>query len=224
MGRTVIVTALIAFLLSVAALSAEAGRVEPSPPADPDPNARYMFFMHGGYVEQHGLGRDYEYEAILRALADKGFVVIGEARGPTKFGAYARGIADQVETLLDAGVPAGHITVAGHSKGGFLALMAASFIRRGKIKFGILAACGLDGTPYRRNYLRFFERRAKKIKGRFLVMWEAGDVDTGHCDEALAAAGAPHRNLVLKVGGGHQLFYTPRAAWIDPLAAFALSQ
>ena len=51
-------------------------------------------------------------------LQAKGLVVIGEVRRPTKFPVYTSVTSDQVNRLLDAGVPSANITVAGHSKGG----------------------------------------------------------------------------------------------------------
>jgi len=31
------------------------------------------------------------------------------------------------------------------------------------------------------------------------------------------------RNIELKTGDGHELFFRPKSVWIDPLAVFALS-
>ena len=208
-------------LMPVAAL---AGAVSEAPPSSPDPAAKYLFYMHGLYVEKHGPNSDYHYADVLQALADKGLEVIGEARGPSNPGAYARKVAGEVQALLDAGVPARNITVAGHSKGGFISLLAASFVQNTEIKYGIMAACGLEGTPFRRNYRKFTNNRASEMKGRFLVVWEQGDDVAGPCDEALDASGAEYRNEILNVGGGHRLFYQPEATWIDLLSGYALSE
>jgi hypothetical protein len=201
--------------------SAVAGEVLEKPPANPDPAARYLFYMHGRYVEERVSDTNYNYDAILRELAGKGFTVIGEARGKVDIGAYARTVAGQVSALISAGVPAANITVAGHSRGGFIALLSASFIGDPGIRFGILAACGLEGTRFRKAYRKLLNKSAQAIKGRFLVMWEQSDDEIGHCDEVLQKAGAPYRNLTLTAGGGHRIFYQPENAWVDPLVAFA---
>ena len=209
------------FVLILADNPAFAGEVAEKPPATPDPARRYMFYMHGRYVEERGSDNVYRYVMILRELADKGFTVIGEARGKVEIGDYARQVAGQVRGLISAGVPPGNITVAGHSRGGFIALLSASFVGDPGVRFGILAACGLEGTRFRKAYRRLLNKNAEAIKGRFLVMWEQGDDETGHCDEVLEKASAPYRNLKLTVGGGHRIFYKPETAWIDPLVAFA---
>ena len=54
-------------------------------PSNPDPKARYIFYMHGVYPEKHGGVGDYNYWGIVKALQAKGLVVIGEVRGHTEF-------------------------------------------------------------------------------------------------------------------------------------------
>lgn len=195
-----------------------------APPSSPDPAKTYLFYMHGGYVEKHGANGDYRYGDVLEALAGKGLVVIGEARSSGNPGRYARTIVEQVQGLLDAGVPATNITVAGHSKGGFISLLASTRIGNSAIKYGIMAACGQQGTPFHKTYRRFIKKDAKRAKGKFLVAWEEGDNVAGNCDQALDKAGADYRNEVLSVGGGHRLFYQPEATWIELLTSFALSK
>jgi hypothetical protein len=209
------------FFLVVFAGPALAGEVLEKPPTTPDPASRYMFYMHGRYVEERGSDNVYKYDAILRELADKGFTVVGEARGQVDLGDYARLVAGQMTAMISAGVPAGNITVAGHSRGGFIALLAASFVGNPDVRYGILAACGLEGTRFRKAYRRLLKKSAEAIKGKFLVMWEQGDEDAGHCDEVLEKAGAPYRNVKLTVGGGHRIFYKPEASWLGPLVTFA---
>jgi len=177
--------------------------------------------MHGGYVERRGGNEDYRFGAILEALAAKGFVVIGEERDPTSIGDYARRIADQVRYLLGAGVPVENITIGGHSKGGFIALVAATRIVKPDIKYAIMSACGLEGTRFRRPYSEFIRKNASKLKGHFLVAWAADDNVANDCDQALDKGGVPYENKVLPAGQGHKLFYAPAPVWIDLLAAFA---
>ncbi len=212
---------MVLFFLIISAGATVAGEVLEKPPTTPDPTGRYMFYMHGRYVEERGSDNVYKYDAILRELADKGFTVVGESRGQVEIGDYARLVAGQVTAMITAGVPAGNITVAGHSRGGFIALLAASFIGDPDVRYGILAACGLEGTRFRKAYRRLLKKSAEAIKGKFLVMWEQGDEEAGHCDEVLEKASAPYRNVKLTVGGGHRIFYKAEASWIGPLVAFA---
>jgi len=210
-------------MIGFAPLSVDAGEVLDAPPSQPETSAKYLFYMHGRHVEKHGTNNGYSYPTILDALAKKGLVVIGEVRSDTNPGSYSKGIARQVRALLDAGVPAKNITVAGHSRGAFMSMLSASRIQNEAIKYGVLAGCGVKGSEFRRSYMRFTKRSAKRMRGRFLVAWDADDDVTRECDLAMEKAGVDFRNLVFQTGNGHQLFYTPESVWIDPLAEFALS-
>ena len=60
---------------------AGAGDVFKDVPGNIDPNAKYLFYMHGFAVEQGGpRAKAYDYSGILKELAKRGFVVIGEER------------------------------------------------------------------------------------------------------------------------------------------------
>ncbi|MBT6095795.1 MAG: hypothetical protein HOK06_02355 [Rhodospirillaceae bacterium] len=201
-----------------------AGEVLNTPPSSPDPTKTYLFYMHGRYIEKRGPDADYRYASILEALAKKDLIVIGEVRGDTAFGKYAAKIVSQARSLLEAGVPVSNITVAGHSKGGFISLIVSTRLGESSIKYGVMAACGVEGTGFRRPYQRFIRKDAHRAKGRFLVAWEQGDTEAGKCDAALDKAGVEYHNEVLTVGGGHRLFYEPEPTWIKLLADFALSK
>ena len=112
-----------------------AGEIHSDVPEAVDPARRHLFYLHGAWVE-HGLERShpshgrYEYQAIVRTLAERGFVVISEARkGEIDPEAYAEKVSAQVRRLLEEGVPPSHVTVIGHSKGGSIALLAAAELR-----------------------------------------------------------------------------------------------
>jgi len=215
---------LLALMLGIVMIAptAKADEVLSDLPASPDASARYLFYMHGGYVEKRGGGADYHYADILDALAAKGLVVIGEERGqignPMN---YVPKVVGQVTALLDGGVPAENITVAGHSKGGLISLVTASRLGNASIKFGIMAACGQEASKFGRPYNKFIKRGASRIKGRFLAAWAKDDDVAGNCDRALDKAGVPYENKILPAGKGHRLFYTPDPLWIDLLAAYA---
>jgi hypothetical protein len=81
-------------------------------PAEIDPDARYLFYLHGAIIERAGVRPThprfgvYEYRLILEVFANEGFVVISEARPAGTDGtAYAATVADQVRALLAADVP-----------------------------------------------------------------------------------------------------------------------
>lgn len=213
------------FAMTVCAIAplVEAGEVLTGPPDNPDTSAKYIFYMHGRYVENHGAWDKYEIFAIHKSLASKGLTVIGDVRSGTDPGAYSRTIVRQVRGLLRSGVPARNITIAGHSKGGLITMLVASQLQKSSIKFGILAGCGVKGSEFRRPFEKFIARGARKMRGRFLVAWDADDDIAGECDLAMRKAQVRYSNLVFHTGKGHELFYRPQAAWIVPLAEFARS-
>jgi hypothetical protein len=118
MGACLLQLARMAMLSCAVCASAMAGTVARDVPDAIDANAKYLCYMHGLAIGQGGQrARSYEYSAILKALAERGFVVIGEEHSRVTNDVYAKQVASQVRRLLAAGVPAQNITVAGHSKG-----------------------------------------------------------------------------------------------------------
>lgn len=214
---------LIAALLALVPPRLYAGEVLEAAPSAPNASAKFLFYMHGRNIERRGASSAHRYDAVRKALADKGLMVIGEVRSDTNPRAYSGKIAEQIEGLLSAGVPAKNITIAGFSRGGFMTMLIANRLQNRNLKFAVLAGCGLKGTEYRRSYERFIKRGAKKMRGRFFVAWDAGDDKAGKCDVAMDKARVDYRNLELKTGRGHELFFKPDAVWLDPLAAFALA-
>jgi len=83
---------------------------------------RYLFYLHGRIVEDQGPNAidtirgfgAYQYENILDTFRKKNFIVISEARKKnTDVQEYANKMVRQVDSLLQAGVVAGNITVVG---------------------------------------------------------------------------------------------------------------
>ncbi len=197
-----------------------AGSIHTDVPASVDPAARYLIYLHGRIVELQGrqanspdFGR-YEYDdAILRALAAKGLVVISELRGADTDASYAKKVAAQVRRLEAAGVPPGHVTVAGFSKGGFLARATAAALADPAVNFVFMAACGRRPDP----------GPAATLKGRILSLYDESDEMAGSC-QRLFAPGMPTREVKLTTGLRHGLFFRPRPDWIDLVTDWALKR
>ena len=223
--------ALIGLLLAPAiAAYAVASAASPTLPEPVDAKARYLFYLHGAWIEEHGLeaahpeyGR-YQYAEITRALGDHGFIVISEARLHTVDPAdYVQGVARQVTALLDKGVPPRHITVIGHSKGAWMVLLLASTLHEPAIQFVVMAGCGKPGTPARGGYDQYLATRAPSLQGRILSLYDRSDQLMATCEEAFAKASPAQiesREVVLDTGRGHGLFYAPDQRWIDPIVAW----
>jgi hypothetical protein len=199
-----------------------AGTVQSDLPSVVDPNAKYLFYMHGNAIEQGGpRAKSYQYSSILNEIAKRGFDVIGEERSPVKNDVYADKVAGQVRRLLAAGVPAKNITVAGHSKGGMIAMLVMSNLANPDIAYVNFAGC-VKGVSESQGYLRFAEHRASKARGRLLSAYDRSDEIAGSCKQALDRMNsAVVAERVLEIGGGHDLFYIPRPQWLDVLQSWA---
>jgi hypothetical protein len=196
-----------------------------------DPSRRYLFYLHGAWIEDHGLtaahpdfGR-YQYAEIVHALSDRGFFVISEPRlHEVDSAAYAQLVARQVTALLEKGVPPDHITVIGHSKGAGMVLLLASTLTNPALQFVVMAGCGRSGTPARKNYDQFLAASASLLQGRILSLYDRSDQLMATCGEAFARASPTRiesREIVLDSGHGHGLFYAPDKIWIDPIVAWS---
>lgn len=209
--------AALAGVLWVAVQASAAGSIHGDVPASIDPAARYVIYLHGRILEVQGrkaVSPDfgpYEYDAILKALADKGLVVISELRGPEADVSYAKKVVAQVRKLEAAGVPAKHITVAGFSKGGLLARATAAGLDDPALNVVLMAACSPRMEPGREGTL----------KGRILSLYDASDEMAGSCRE-LFAPGMQTKEVRRTTGLRHGLFFRPRADWIDLVADWAL--
>ena len=229
-----LLTALLGAMLSLSTAAGPssagaAGEVHSEVPEAVDPARRHLFYLHGAWIEQRGLERShprhgrYQYQAIVQALAERGFVVISEARkGATDVEAYAKKVATQVRRLLEAGVPPSQVTVIGHSKGGSIALIAASELQEKKLNFVIMAGCGKPGSGLGRSFERFLEERAARLRERLLSIYDASDQVAGSCRAAFEkAASEETAEVVLETGRGHALFWSARAVWVDEVVKWA---
>lgn len=185
-------------------------------------NAKYMFYMHGLAVERGGRrAASYNYSGILKELANRGFIVIGEERNSVSIEVYAEKVARQVKKLLAAGVPAKNITVAGHSKGGMITMVVMSILAEPDIAYVNFAGCGREGSGFS-GFLRFAEQGAPEARGRLLSAYDRNDQISGSCKQALEKmTNATVRERVLDNGGGHELFFSPEVGWLDVLQAWA---
>lgn len=229
MSRTVLSLLVAAALLcqprSAAAVSFEKALVHP------DVSAKYLIYLHGEIVETQGKNAVskrygvYRYDDLVKYFEDRGLTVIEEVRGPVNPNRYADRVAGEVRGLMARGVPAANITVAGFSKGGYIALLAASSLNLPDARFVVLAGCGRGrtATPYQQ-FLK--HKRGARLAGRLLSVYAAGDLEAGSCAQACGQHQGPglrFNELPLRSNRGHGLFYVPLPQWAEPVAAFALN-
>jgi hypothetical protein len=202
------------------AAAATRGTIWKDVPDKIDPDARYMFYLHGMIVENEGIRPTsprygvYEYEQILETLASKGFIVISEARPKgTVVTEYAAKVVGQIGALLKANVAPRHITVVGASRGGGIAIAASSRLKNRDVNFVIMAACG-DSDIYK--------TFRPDLWGNVLSIYDYKDT-VGPCEEFFAKSTGlnRHRQIEVKLGIGHGLLYRPLKEWVDPVVEWA---
>ena len=197
------------------------GRILADVPERVDPKARYLFYLHGLIVENEGVRPTsprfgvYEYGEILEEFKSRGFVVIGEARpkgtDPLEYGAK---VAAQVRTLLGAGVPPGHVTVAGASRGGAIAMVASTLLKNRRVRFAVMASCG-DFEVYKKFKVDLW--------GEVLSVYDFKDDVAGTCADFFKRSGGISRRkeVVVRLGLGHGILYRPLKEWVEPVSAWA---
>jgi acetyl esterase/lipase len=178
-----------------------------------DPSATYLIYLHGQIVEDRGprpihprFGL-YDFPAVVAALGARGAVVIAEQRSPGTVMRHATArVRDQVQSLLDAGVAPERVAVVGFSKGGGIAMLAATDLP-GPIRLALLASCwsGMQGEL--------------KVTAQVLSIYERSDELAGSCGSLFASEPPPasFAELAIDTGRGHGAFYLPHPAWIEPL-------
>ena len=191
-----------------------------------NPSARYVFFLHGRFVERYGPnGRHprfgiYDYHGIVKSFRNQRFVVISEVRPKgTKLDKYAKKIVNQIKTLLTYGISPKQITVVGFSKGSAITLLVSTMLKNFGINFVLMSACNHNGTYVLGKYNKLIEGSVQSMQGRFLYVY---DISGPKCDVwqrilKNASDNGTFKEMMLKNGLGHGIFYRPRKVWIDPV-------
>lgn len=191
-------------------------------PESIDPSQRYMFYLHGKILEDQGLPAispeygEYEYEAILEALHEHGFVVISEQRPKNADGfVFAKRVRKQVQALLEAGVPPQNITVVGASKGAAITVLVSNLLENDEANFVLLGACHPDTVGE-------FMRDQVRLVGNVLSIYDSVDKWAGSCQEFFSFSELSNADeIVLEIGTGHGILYQPLDEWVLPTVEWA---
>jgi hypothetical protein len=187
-------------------------------PEQIDSSKKYLFYLHGGIIEDQGIPAispdygEYQYVPILETFRGHGFLVISEIRAKnTDSVEYARRITEQVQTLLDAGVPADHISVVGASKGAGITVYISNNLENAEINYVLLAICHPD-------VVSAFYQEGVRLHGHVLSIYDRVDEWAGSCQELFTASEgldfSGFEEIVLEIGTGHGILYQPHDAWV----------
>jgi hypothetical protein len=188
----------------------------PHVPDNPDTTKLYLFYLHGLIVEEAGIRPKseehgyYEYELILKELAEAGFIVISEAREKgTQIKSYAEHITAQIKKLLANNVPPSNITVVGASKGGIISAYVSFMLQEKEINYIFLA--GL--------FEKCLTDENLKLYGKILSIHDRSDKSsvTPSLYFQRSKGLGQFKEIILKLDIGHGLIYRPYREWIDPL-------
>ncbi len=205
----------------VLSLPASGQQISATVPLLPDPDASYVFYLHGGIVNDENRNPTssyygkYEYDSILLALANSGFYVISEARlKETKEVDYAKKISKQVDSLLTAGIPLSQISVIGASLGAYIAMELAIIRKQEELKIALLGLCSEYALGY-------FKQYSNSICGDFLSVYEVSD-QKGPCESIFTnqVCTKGFNEIRLDMGIDHAFLYKPYDEWLKPVVTW----
>lgn len=191
--------------------------ISTSIPNNVEPKEIFLFYLHGGVVQEQGPNAvslyygKYEYYAILDSLSNKGLNIISEVRpkGTTEI-EYAIKINHQIDTLVSLGVPLKNIIIAGASLGGYIALEVAQLAKKPGLNFVLIGLCSDYVVDYYSNI-------SPSFYGNFLSIFEKSD-KKGSCKKIFAnKKDVVFKEVELNMGIDHAFLFKPFQEWIDPL-------
>ncbi len=180
-----------------------------------DSNQKYVFYSHGYIVEGenerpvHPRWGVYDFPSVKESLSDNSYNLVAHHRHKnTNSFEYAKKLAKEVNSLIEAGVPPENITLVGFSRGGAITIIASNELRNEKVNFAILAGCaGLIKTNPK-----------IQLYGRVLSIFETSD-QVGSCNFLKERSNGikSFSEIAISTGKEHGAFYLPREEWVAPL-------
>ena len=195
------------------------GIILSSVPQKVDSTARYLLYLSGYIVTADNIRPTsprfgvYQYEEILTAFKQKGFVVISEARKQTvDIEPYAEKVAGRVRQLLKAGVLPQNITVVGAYQGSHIGMLVSTYLQNRQLNFVLIGACAAD-----QGFLQLVN-----LHGNVLFISESTD-RPALCERFRADATGlgEYKELETNTGQNHGFLYRPMKEWVEPTVAWA---
>jgi len=191
----------------------------------PKESPRYLFFLHNRFLEDHELEDEHpqhgrtQYEEVKAAFSDAGLTVISEKRPPnTDARTYATAVVQQIDSLLELGIPADHITVVGTSKGGYIAQYVSTLAANPQLRFVFIGSFYSDDVEQipEINYC-----------GNILTIYERSDPSGVSAIRRKETSNLPitrFEEIELNTGLGHGFLFKPLPEWIVPTIDWAKAE
>lgn len=186
------------------------------------PKDRYLFFLHNRFLETHDLNDKHpeygrtEYREIINVFEKAGLNVISEQRkGNVNAREYAATVITQIDSLISGGVPVDHITVAGTSKGGYIAQYVSTMANLSDLNFVFVAS-------YQESDLQNIPEI--NFCGNILNIYERSDPYGASAKARLKNSTCEIKNfkeIELNTGQGHGFLFRPLEEWIKPTISWA---
>lgn len=200
--------------LIIFSLRVLAGEIYMDFPEKVDPSQKYVFYSHGYIVEGedekpvHPKWGMYDFPLIKEKLSDDSYQLVARHRPKdTNPVEYAKNLANEVNLLIESGVPPENITLIGFSRGGAITIMASNELKNSQLNFVILAGCAslVKNNP------------KLELYGRILSIYETSD-QVGSCNFMKERSNEMRfTELAISTGKEHGAFYLPREEWLVPL-------
>ncbi len=191
--------------------------INPFVPKTPDPDQKYIFYLHGGIIQAKGADAvsdyygKYEYNKILDSLWENGFYVISEVRPKdSKEDEYAKKVQIQIDSLRGGGVPSENIVILGASLGAYIAVEVAYLMKDHKINYALLGLCSDYAVDY-------YQKYQGELQGRFLSIFESSDSKKS-CKSIFIDLpdSSTFTEIKLNMGIDHAFLYKPYQEWLSP--------
>ncbi len=185
----------------------------------------HLIFIHARYPEindldiphpQHGL---YEYEGIIKAFKDSGLNVTSTLRKENVNARdFAAEISIQIDSLISSGIPASKITIAGTSKGGYIAQYVSTLANNEELNFVFIASfqeADIENIP------------EINFCGRILTIYDSSDpygVSAIERKKSSQCRISQFEEIELDLRMGHGFIFKPLQEWIGPTSQWAKGQ
>lgn len=202
----------------------KSGRVTPALFCHPSPGTKLpaVIYNHGKIIEnvgyQRGLQKGYDVGEFIRALADSGYVAIAPIRPANTdffFAPINRGVMSYLKQRVD--VDFNRVGIIGFSKGGYMALEAAS--KMAELKAVVAMSPARPQAPLGKDELAKIQASILVTLGKKELNDEIGQTTLHSVVETLRMLG---KNVEFKCdyNGDHQWFYRVRSEYWPDIIVF----